>query len=276
MRIAVGITFYYPREIDIDKIDMYSSMFDKVYVYDNAFDSNINLTQRFKKYKNVYYICNHSNDGLPKAFNYILKTAYKDKMDYLCTLDQDSLFLEEEISKIKTWIQKNRVDSIAMVCPAIRMNGKAQKSNECTEEKVNWSICSGSFFNLHILKKEEIWFDEYYFIDRFDKDICEAIMRKGYEIIRLNNVHLDQELGVIKNGHANHSSLRHYYIFRNRFYYNQKFYNRTLRYSRNIVQTFHHIYLILRHEEKKIEKIIVLKKAIVDYKNHVYGPMIDN
>lgn len=48
--------------------------------------------------------------------------------------------------------------------------------------------------------------------------------KKWKKICRINNAILNQQLGNnFKNGYATHSGIRHYYISRNRLYYNQKY-----------------------------------------------------
>ena len=167
-------------------------------------------------------------------------------------------------------IRINYYGVVAIVAPLVIYNHKKncnQNNNEV--KKVSWVISSGSFINIMVIQKENVKFDEYYFIDRLDKDFCEQLVRKKKVIVVDTKSRLYQELGYNVNSKSNHNVLRHYYIFRNRFYYNRKFYDFPIRQVRDVLQIARHILIILMYEEFKMKKIFQLFFAYKDYKQYV-------
>lgn len=265
-KFVACVSLYNPSQENIKQLNDYVKSFDIVIAYDNSED---NSQYRKKISDGILYIGNGVNDGLCICFNYAIEYCIKNEIDYLCTLDQDSIFKYEDIKTIKNSIVNGKYNNFGIVAPSIVYNHNPKYSNEL--KKVSWTICSGSFLNIDVLKKENIRYDEYYFLDRFDKDICEQVIRKGYSIYIDSESKLYQELGYSIAGKSNHSPMRHYYIFRNRFYYNDKYYNKTYGNFRSLLQILRHIYGILKKEDKKIEKISQLKSGYLDYKEFKNG-----
>lgn len=266
MKFIACVTLYNPDKDVIKRINEYLFSFDKVIVYDNS-SNNSSYIDDINE--NCIYLYNGSNDGLSIAFNEAIKIANENNADYLCTLDQDSIFYEKDITKIKNDIV-NCNKKIGIMAPKIIYQNESQ-STEVGISKTNWVICSGSFLNLSAINESNLRYDEYYFLDRFDQDICEAINRAGYDNYIDNEVYLYQELGYTYKGKSNHSYIRHYYIFRNRFYYNKKFYSFPTNIIRSSLQTFRHLILIILEEDKKLLKIKQLFFAAHDYLNNKGG-----
>lgn len=267
MKVWACVSVYNPTDKQIENINLYNELFDKVIIYDNSLDNKMYVHKINRNYK---YFYNGVNDGLCKCFNFAISLSLKNNVDYLCTLDQDSLFKKEDILTIEENLKNDIYDNCAIVAPNIVY----QSNNYCPKnglENVDWVICSGSFISLNILKKEKIRYDEYYFLDRFDRDICKQITDKGYKILVDNNSNLYQELGYIYKKNSNHTKIRHYYIFRNRFYYNNKYYNTPIKQIRNLLQIIKHISLIILNESDKLSKIKQLGIGYKDYKNGISG-----
>lgn len=266
MKFVACITLYNPDTEVIKRVNDYVSCFDKVIVYDNSANNSSYVN---KIDESCIYLFNGSNDGLSVAFNIAIQIANENNADYLCTLDQDSIFYKKDIKKL----QNDIIDShqnIGILAPKVIYQNE-KKSNESGIIKTDWVICSGSFLNLAIIEKANIRYDEYYFLDRFDQDICESINRAGYSIFVDNDAYLYQELGYTYRGKSNHSYIRHYYIFRNRFYYNKKFYSFPKNVIRSFLQTCKHLFLIISEEDDKFLKIKQLFIATYDYINNLGG-----
>lgn len=269
--VACGITLYNPDKKSLHHLYDYLKLFDNVYIFDNTesySDENVISTlEDIKKYNNLIYISYNKNLGLPKAFNEIIRLC---KDDFLCTLDQDSLFERNQIIRIID-ILDSLDSNIAIIAPKIIYNGIKVDYKDNTILDKRYLITSGSFLNLHILKNEKIQYDEKYFIDKFEIDLCETLKRRGYRIVQYQGAILYQKLGDDRRfGHSTHNIIRHYYLFRNRFYFNKKFYPIPKRYILNFLQTFHHFIVILLYENDKIEKLKIFCKAISDYKNNIF------
>lgn len=272
--VSCGITLYNPSLSDIQKIYEYINVFEIVYVFDNTENEYSNDIEKkinyLKKISNVIYYRFKKKLGLAIAFNTILESC---NSEFLCTLDQDSIFNTEDIIQIINKLN-NLPRSTAIISPKVLYKMQMfQKKDRIFEKK--WVITSGAFMNVNLIKSNNIRFDENYFIDRVDIDICKQIVNKNLHIYEYENSVLYQQLGEKKNtifGKKDvHSPLRHYYIFRNRLYYNDKY---NISKITTIIQIVKHVCAILFYEDKKIEKIKVLKKARNDYAQKKYGKYV--
>lgn len=262
MRIAAGITLYNYTNDQVQRIREYSKSFDKVFLFDNSEvdypKPNLELDDSF------VVISGGGNKGLPYAFNSIIDRC--GEYDFLCTLDQDSVFLTEDINKIKQYLESYKEkDNLGVIAPYIDYGCARYTLSQCVEKK-RWVITSGSFVNLNVLRKEKVCYDNAYFIDKFEIDLCEHLLSLGYNVFMYYGSVLHQSLGEDSgHNHPNHSALRHYYLFRNRLYFNNKWHGIVTRYFLNIAQTLRHELLILLYEKKKWDKMLKLLPAIVDY-----------
>lgn len=268
IRFVCGITIYNPDCGVLERVVEYCGSFEKIILFDNTESDNIEFYNYLKPYiltNKIEYLSEHINKGLPYAFNKILNLLEGHKYDYLCTLDQDSKFHQEDIKAIQSYITKNKPDDFAVIAPHVIYHDEHfVKSDALTAKR--YVITSGSFINLRILGRTGIKYDENYFIDRFDIDIDQQLIRAGFKVGEYKGAVLYQRLGTFSgHKHPNHSPQRHYYLFRNRFYYNFKFFSKTKGLVLSILQTVKHICLILLFEEKKLAKILQLPPAISDY-----------
>lgn len=268
-KVACGVILYNP---DIEKvikdIIRYSSLFDEVILFDNSSKECEKIQRYIEDLPNVSYLRDGYNVGLPKAYNRIIQKL--EKYDYLCALDQDSLYKSEDIHMMNKAIDYFPSDA-AVVGPHIIYNNNETFCKGNYFSKRRYVITSGCFINLNYMRKEHIVFDEKYFIDKFEVDLDMQFRKKGYSIYEYENAILYQQLGTLgKNGRSNHSPIRHYYLFRNRFYFNHKYFGILKRYILNVLQTLRQILRILILEENKVNKIKQLPIAIKDY---LYGRM---
>lgn len=269
MKFAAIITIFNPTIDDVIHIIHYDNVFDELIVYDNSSD-NSSYYQLFLNHSRISYYFNKKNEGLCIPINKGLRYCVKKKISFLCTLDQDSDFSKKDIKDMKQFIINNFdsfSNNVAIFSPKIIYDNNSNLEHKDEFEFKKFAISSGSFLNIKLLSSNNIWYDEFYFLDRFEKDFCKQILNKGYKILQYNKVFLFQQLGQKINGHTTHKPFRHYYMFRNRFYYNNKFYNNSKAILLNILETINQIRYIFFYEPEKIKKIIQLKKAYIDYKS---------
>ncbi|WP_050636211.1 glycosyltransferase [Candidatus Stoquefichus sp. SB1] len=267
---VAGVTLYNPDYNAFERIREYAQVFDYIYVFDNTELSNSNKDE-FENISNIIYLSEYENMGLPYAFNKII-SKMPVNVNYLCTLDQDSIFSKEDIKRIIYKINHIDMTNIAIMAPKVIYHS----SNVQIEEKLQkrkWVITSGSFLNIRILKQENIKYDENYFIDKFEIDLCQQLINKNYIIYQYNGSLLHQRLGEDSGHmHPNHNPIRHYYLFRNRFYFNKKYVHSFIkRIIINFLQTARHIFLIVLYENKKKKKLSMLMYAWIDYKKGEFG-----
>lgn len=253
-KFALGITFYHPREKSIEKLKLYKKIFDKVIVFDNT-ESREDYQKKLIADEDITYVINYSNYGLDKAYNYMIK-KFANGFDFFCMLDQDSDFYSAQIYSMINYINENDMRCVGIIAPRIEYDRYSSGKIYGKEvEERRWVIASGSFVNLANICRDNIKFDEAYFIDRFDVDFCRMIREKSYKILMYNNAVLYQELGT--NGRLSmpqHEAFRHYYIFRNRLYYNKKYYRYTWAMI-SMLQAIKHLSFILLFEDDSYRKI---------------------
>ena len=178
------------------------------------------------------------------------------------------------LSCLKHILKSNReyiTRRVGIVAPYINYDNSSFRREE-KEICVPWVITSGSFVNVKLICQNHLRYDEDYFIDRCEVDFCRQLVLKNYKIMLYMGAVLNQKLGD-DNGskHTSHNPVRHYYIFRNRFYYNKKFYSPFKRIFLNVAQTIKHLGHVLWFENDKVTKIKMLTIAYMDYKRGRMG-----
>lgn len=264
MKYACGIVLYNPNNNDIENVVYYSGIFNMVFLYCNSV-LNDDAIQKLNMINNICLLGSGSNDGLSIGCEILCGVARKNQYNYIMLFDQDSRMNESDIREMLKYADDNDIDSskVAIFCPQIvlRKTEPIFKKNEF----VDWCITSGSLIDLSVFNYG-IYFDNNYFIDRVDIDFCKQITLKGFKILSIGSVCLKQELGehrkVLGMNHYEHSMIRHYYIARNRMYYNKK-------YGESKIITFLQIARQLSEimfcEHNKIQKVLMVKIGIDDY-----------
>lgn len=271
IKVACGVTLYNPEQDVLDRIVDYLLSFEKVFVFDNSDDGRYEHIDILKGYNNIVYMGGEGNFGLPYAYNSILSHDEMKDIDYLCTMDQDSIFLKKDIASIINYLKHVDSNRVAAVGPYINYFEEDYLKRDYAVNK-SWIITSGTFLNLSIIRNNLIRYDENYFIDKFEIDLCKQLTDLGYLIQMYMGAELKQKLGSESgHRHPNHSPLRHRYLFRNRFYFNHKYYSLPKKWIYNVLQTVRHLLLILLFEEDKTEKIKAFILACHDYKSGRMG-----
>ena len=268
-QIAIGVTFYQPQKEEIEYINCLYYHFSNVYIYDN---SDVPIEKEIQN-KNVTYFFNGKNDGLSIAFNCFLQQSYKDHMDYLLLLDQDSLFDINQILGLKNELQRKPYDESVGIyaCKAYPSNVKMEDLNYSNEDTVEEKmvISSGSFINLKSIFKK-VKYDENLFVDYVDADFCRQLHEKKLKIMCYNKYPMEQSLGYLYHGYICHSAIRHYYMVRDLGYMNQKYYTKSVTVLKTLKFYFLNL-LVIGREDKKMKKIIYSSKGLVHYFRNIKG-----
>lgn len=275
-KFAAGIVLYNPSQEEIENIFAYSAYLDSVILYDN---SEVETKADWGKYSNIEYYCNNVNDGMCKAINFMISLCIERGITYLFTFDQDSIFHHEDAEKLMKLVSDDKYVDVAIFVPRINYinSNSSLESISPQTEFVEWAITSGQLLNVDILAEKHIFYDEKYFIDRCDKDFCDQVRNAGCRILRNNHSILFQHLGEQgRFGRYEHSAIRHYYSFRNRFYYNGKYFSGPKSLLFDLLQTSREIIQILLFEREPVLKIKQLLYAYSDYKNNRMYKRIDN
>lgn len=263
------IVLYNPTDQELKNAIHLSHMFHKMYIYDNS----VVNTRFFENEKNIHYFYNGINEGLSIAYNFILKISIQDGIDWLMILDQDSRVEEETINKMRVYSNRLCNDKLAIISPNIQYNDIAPTNQ--TTKYVKWAINSGQMINVSCVLNHQIMYDENLFLDRVDRDFCEQLRIHNLKILQVGDAVLIHSLGEQYNGVITHSPLRNYYMFKNRLYFNDKYFNVVKASMLNVLQSVKHIIIILRSKRQIKENLQMIKRAYKDYLKGRMGKLED-
>jgi len=190
--------------------------FDHIMVVDNN-SKNIIEIELFIEMNNSKTKLHKLQDnmGIAYAQNIGLKEAINKKMDWLFTMDQDSVIPDNLTSEYQKVL--DNYDKVGLI-------GWSQRKKGDQRDAVyeDWHIISsGCLMKVEALKKCD-GFDEKLFIDHVDTDVNIKLKNLGYKILVTKNVKLTHELGtksdkktIHGNPYVTHSPVRIYYNVRN-------------------------------------------------------------
>lgn len=232
MKLCSVIVWYNPDLDCINNILSYSAFVEKCYIIDNSVNDNSNYAS---KIPNSIYIPNLTNCGIAKALNIGCQKALDDGFEWCMTMDQDSIWEENQIknylNSIKNSINSdfvsygpnlkltNKISVLSSVKRKIFGINKRVKSYDYTETP-NKIITSGNIIKLTVWKEVNCFYEPF-FIDEVDNEFCFKLKKNGYNIRLFKDIFLTQTIG---NSNRNffpgetHSSIRLYYMMRNRLY----------------------------------------------------------
>ncbi|MBN2285799.1 MAG: glycosyltransferase family 2 protein [Tissierellales bacterium] len=231
--IGAGIVLYNPEMTRlIDNVNALKKQVDFVLMVDNASDSIDEIERFFEKDKDVVIVRNIENVGVASALNQIIEYGAERKIEWMLTLDQDSVISPNLIENYRKFLD---VERLAILTPRIiDRNDMSDEIKNCQGNEVEYvdvkrCITSASCFNVPICEKIGL-FDQDMFIDWVDFEYCVRVMKANYRILRINTVTLIHQLGDLKVYHClgrkifvtNHSKERVYYYARNAIYYMKK------------------------------------------------------
>ena len=297
MKLAAVVIWFNPLEIGEEKIIQnilsYSSYCKKIYIVDNSSDLHEGLA---KKIPNSIYISNKNVGGIAGGQNRGCERALNDGFEWAMTMDQDSIFepkqIREYIRLVEEYIPtdekavsfgpsiKNLNETLHwtkwirfyMLSPIKRkILGKRWKPQPPKPlfDKVERIIASANIINLSEWKKVGK-FDEILFIDEVDYDLCYKFIRDNKNIIRFNNVFLNQFFGsmeknkIIKRYYGNYSENRIFYHFRNALI-QYKRYSEYRDFYKSILK--HQIIDFIILSKKPLHRFCLYRKAYTESKN---------
>ncbi len=230
MKLAGSVILYNPDSSVLNNINTYIQILSVLYVVDNSVDANDLVLEELKKNSKIKISKNNQNLGVATGLNIAAKLAIKDNYDWLLTMDQDSSFSNDNISKYEdVFNQINSDVNIGIMCP---YTGISDNMPDIIENE--HSITSGSIINLNAYEKVG-GFDDYLFIDEVDADFSYKVVMNGYKVLKFPNIHMNHKLGESKLlGYFNyffkkertiHNSFRIYFMVRNYFIIRSRYIN---------------------------------------------------
>lgn len=276
LKIAGVVVLYHPDRMVEENVQSYLTRLDKLYIVDNT--PNKDNGKLFSKNSKIEYIPNKKNLGIAAALNIGAEMAKKDGSEWLLTMDQDSIFIEDNLDKMIEWLEKRKYPELGLLSPFHSI----EIEQKIPESKLDFPIevmTSGNIINLKAHEKIG-GFKEWLFIDCVDFDYCFTLDQYGYEIIRLNRVILNHKLGDLKSKHffgrtyvhSNHNYIRRYYMTRNAFYIRGMYQERFPDFCHMIMNNIEKDAIkIILFEKDKYRKIRNMYRGYKDYKNNIKG-----
>lgn len=280
---SVLVVLYNPERRILKQLDIYANEFDKVYLFDNS-DEKVEWITEFAKSRNIEYYSSN-NVGITGALNVIIPIAINEKFDFIATMDQDTIFPSEVIQKMISNIELNYKEDIAIYTTNFNKmyvgeGGKIEYSKpEYDINKVtytNFHISSGNFLRCDLISN--LFPLDNYFIGFVDFDLDFSVKTLGYKILVIGECIISQQIGnpikasvFTKQGLTNFSSSRYYYLYRNNYYFNNKFknYKEAKKFAK--MKRIKYFIKLLTTERNKIEKIKMSYKGYCDYKKGILG-----
>ena len=220
---AAGIITYNPDLFRLEEnVRAILSQIDTLIIVDNNSKDFESIKQLLNSYnRDIYYIQNNENVGVAKALNDMVTKALDLGLEWLLTLDQDSVVSDNLMGEYLKYV--NNPDLGIITCRFIDRNTEDISHISPIDNSNEWRcITSGSYMNLKVWKEIGGFFEPL-FIDLVDYDYCYTLREHGYRILRLGTPYIIHEIGnssrVILRGRPqiafNHSPLRCYYMIRN-------------------------------------------------------------
>ena len=275
LKIAGIVTLYNPTDKDISNIDTYINDIDKLYIIDNT--EGKSNESRIPKNSKIQYIFNNENVGVATALNIGAKKAIEEKYKWLLTMDQDTTFKPGVIEKMKEVILTHDVSKVGIVTPWHHTK-LIDKKPDTEFDNPNDVMTSGNLLNLDIYQKIG-GFKDWLFIDGIDIEYCLNLHSHGYDILRINSIEIDHNLGDLfyKNIRGrlflctNHAAFRRYYIMRNYHYIFDMYKDYNPAYCCSLISQKHNMIGVLLFEKDKYRKIRDYIRGLKAYKKGIKG-----
>jgi rhamnosyltransferase len=218
--ICAVVVWYHPTEQEADRIRLYEHDVDCVIVVDNSENDNSRLLASFS---NVIYLPQLSNTGIAAALNTGCREALKHKAEWVLTMDQDSRWDQHSVQQyIRETSQYDQLARTAVFSPFHDCDGHPEKHHRNGRfEPRQVVMCSGNLLRLSAWQEIK-GFNESFFIDYVDDEMCCHVRQNGWLVVRANEILLTHSLGngartigATKHVYVSHPAWRYYYIARN-------------------------------------------------------------
>lgn len=277
-KFVAVVVLYNPVDDVIKNVESYNDAVSKVYAIDNSDIKNYGLVAKLKQIPNLEYTFLGNNKGIARALNIALCKAIYDNADFLLTMDQDTSFYSNNAEKMISYVSKYKKNDKVVLYAANTDDYQGERN--C--EYVNLALTSGNI--IHCRTIESIGgFDENLFIDWVDQDLCYRLLSAGFKMVRLNHIKINHHLGVnctkkllgMGFNYTTHSSVRYYYMVRNKLYVlekNRVSWKKRTRFIFGVVAMALKVIMI---EKNKRNKLYYILQGITDYLRNKMGKFED-
>lgn len=277
--ILATIITYNPNGLLRDNILRLVNEVDEILIVDNA-SENIPTMENNK----IKFIYNDINKGIATALNQALNYAIENNFKWLLTFDQDSLIDVGYVNSLIQLFDSLEDNCIGIVGPTYKIKGSKEiKVVNEGPHFVDSIITSGNLINIDLLKENNINFDDSFFIDYVDFELCFQLKKRGFKIIQDPSTFLYHELGDISKHKllfktirsTNHSYIRRYYMTRNRLEIYKRYFHLVPKWCiLDAMSCFKEIVYIVLFENNKKKKIYSVFRGIRDFIFRNSGPYV--
>ncbi|WP_160153833.1 glycosyltransferase family 2 protein [Microbulbifer sp. ALW1] len=296
-RILVGVITYNPNKETLYSLisNLAAQPYD-ILIFDNASNSQAELSNIFSQWDNVIFLRSEANIGLASAANRIFETGTAGKYDFVALFDQDSLPEKNYLSVLRSQyyeLKRHGKPDIAAIsgtqlcnfsgtrAPFIRYSAffptKVYPSQFEGSGKFDFLITSGCLFPLSIIDAVGP-FDEDLFIDNVDVEWCCRARSLGYELVGTNETSFSHSIGddvyklFGKIVARRHSPIRSYYSVRNLLALSKRRYVSAAWKINAIVRALAKSALIILLSKERVKYSREIFRALKDVKNISTSP----
>lgn len=195
--IAV-VVWYHPTDEQKQLVSLYEPYVRKVIVVDNSTD----------------------NKGIAWALNRGCEQAVQQGAEWVLTMDQDSRWDQQSVDAYMAKAnQYADQDNVAIFSPYHDCGGRIRTTQDY--ELMHSFMCSGNLLRLSAWQQTG-GFKEDFFIDLVDDEINCHVRQLGWQLVRINSIHLTHNLGegqhftrLFHHSYTPHPVWRYFYIGRN-------------------------------------------------------------
>lgn len=285
--ICSVVVFYNPDASVIGNIHALLQQSDYIVIVDNSSSPETidKIKEEFLYEEKVKFIFNTENLGIAAALNTGVEYAKSAGYSWVATFDQDSSipngFMTEMLNSYYLFPNNSLVRIISPLYRDITTGKTISAGENKVYDKdrhvlpfrvIDTTITSGNLVKIELFSEIGL-FDEKLFIDMVDHDFCLRCVNNGFQILETANAILNHNLGspnqfTIFNrsiSSTNHSSIRRYYMMRNRIYLYRK-YKGYPKWIINDMKIFfgRDIPKIILLEKNKLSKINMLLRGLLD------------
>jgi len=278
-KIASITVLYNPGKSFQGNILSYAGYVDDVIIINNSDNENSDITGIPGVSSDKLHIINYGkNFGIARALNDGTKKAIELGAEWILTMDQDSCFNPDEISRYIHRVKLQMPNNTSIAGPNHDDKPYNKKDNYFID--VDSVITSGCIFHKKVFEATN-GFDEKLFIDDVDHEFCYHAKSLGFNIQQWLDIKLSHKLGnqkdtgigIIKFGkRIFHSNIRLYFMVRNGLYI-QKKYGKLFPISikKNNTDLIHRIKNHLLFGEKRWKTFKLVINGYLDYKRKKFG-----
>ncbi|MEY4467807.1 MAG: rhamnosyltransferase [Pseudomonadota bacterium] len=214
--VVAIIVSYNDSEAVIKCVEALRKQVVSIIVVDNGSQSaHKRILQTLEEIECLTLIYSSTNLGIGAAVNLALDTLDDTKVDWVLTMDQDSIAAP---NMVESMVQLASEFPKAVFTPLIVDIGHSDKYT--TPVEVDYAITSGNLIPLTAVRQIN-GLDPKLFIDGVDFDFSLRLRAEGYRIIRVPAANMMHTLGSAnpekqqKRFYTDHTPLRRYYMARN-------------------------------------------------------------